>query len=354
MEKTAVTKTELMSLLHQYTPWEMLHLKNLEYVQAIEGLNQSLEHPLTDADKIYGLHLPQNLKPPFDTLTENQYFRDDEICIVQHDRYTPPRRHNHEFYELQYVYEGEFPQEIEGTRFLMHTGDLTILPPGVYHALDVQNYSIVLNILVTRQRFEGIVMGNLKEANVLSNDLMSKVYAENVNNYIIFHTNGDPDTQNVILNMCLEQLNKTAFHQYFMNSYLHLLIGHLLRGFSDSCDLPAVKKKRYSQNFAILRYIDLHFKDITLSSLAAEFHYSPQHMSKLVKMITGNSLSNYVLTKRMEMAADLLTASNMKIREIGETSGYPNQENFVRSFKKYYGTTPSQYRKDHKKSQDST
>ena len=347
-----MNKYELMNCLHQYTPWEMLHMQNMDYIQSIEGLNQSLEHPLTQEDKAYGLHLPTDPALPYGTLTEEFFFSEGDICIIQHDRFTPARTHNHEFYELQYVYEGEFTQEIEGKSFLMHTGDFSIIPPYIYHALDVHNYSIVLNILITRSKFEDMLIHNLQGSNVLSGDFMKNVYADSANNYIIFHTNGDPAVQDLILHMCLEQLNQENLHQYFLDSYLHLLVGQLLRNYTETCDMPATTTKRYSQNFAILRYINLNYTDITLSGLSEHFHYSPQHMSKLVRAITGTSLSQYVLQKRMEAAADLLASSALKIKDIGTAAGYQNQENFVRAFRKYYGMTPTDYRAKNRKLPD--
>ena len=64
-----MNKYELMNCLHQYTPWEMLHMHNMDYIQSIEGLNQSLEHSLTQEDKASGLHLPTEPALPYGTLS---------------------------------------------------------------------------------------------------------------------------------------------------------------------------------------------------------------------------------------------------------------------------------------------
>ena len=348
----SMTKQDLVRYLHQYTPWELLHMKNMEEIQDLERLNQSLDNPLTKEDKAYGLHLPTNPKPPFDTLGHENFFSESDprdIKIIQHDRYTPPRLHNHDFYEMFYVYEGEFMQVIEGQKFLMRTGDICIIPPYVYHSLDVHNYSIVINILVTRSRFENMIISELSGSNVFSSELMPNVYTENVNNYLIFHTNGDVEIQDIVLRMCMEALTERELDIYFLNAYLLLLLGRLLRDFSASCDRPSVTKKRYGQNFEILRYMDMNYKDVTLTDISDHFNYSAQHMSKLIKMITGMSFQSYVLTKRMEAAAHLLSTTNMKIKDIGPEVGYFNQENFVRSFNKFYSLTPTAYRAKHKK-----
>ena len=350
-----MTKQELARILHQYTPWELLHMKNLDEIQDLERLNQSLSNPLTMEDKNYGLHLPTNPKPPYDTLGHESFFSESDphdIKLIQHDRYTPPRLHNHDFYEMFYVYEGEFMLEIEGQKFLMRTGDVCIMPPYVYHSLDVHNYSIVINILITRSKFENLIISELTGSNLLSSELMPNVYTGNVNNYLIFHTNGDIDIQDLVLRMCMEALAKRDLDTFFLSTYLQLLLGSLIRGYSDTADRPSTAKKRYGINFEILRYIDMNYKDVTLTSLSDHFNYSSQHMSKLVKMITGMNFQNYVLNKRMEAAAQLLSTTNMKIKDIGPEAGYFNQENFVRSFNKFYGMTPTAYRAKHHKTQE--
>ena len=141
-----MTKEELMLCLHQYTPWETLHLKNRDSIQDIEILNQGLEHPLGATEKGYGLHLAHRPDSTDSTFSECLFFPDkaiQDISIVQHDRFTPPELHCHDFFELLYVYEGEFIQQISVTKQLMHTGDFCLIPPHVYHSLDIQNYSIV-------------------------------------------------------------------------------------------------------------------------------------------------------------------------------------------------------------------
>lgn len=345
-----MTKQELMNCLHQYTPWEMLHLKNLEYVQDIENLNESLKHPVTESDKSYGLHLPNIPDSLENTFSENAFFKKDsqqDIVIVQHDRYTPPKLHKHDFFEFFYVYEGEFIQQIGSSKLLMHTGDFCMIPPHVYHSLDVHNYSIVLNILIPKSKFQDIILNHLKNDNILSSFFLGNIYSENMNNYIIFHTNGDICIQNIILDMCLEIINKQEYYMHFLNTNLLLLFGHLLRNHAATCELPKIKKKKDSQNFAILKYIESNYSTLTLPKLAEHFHYSTQHMSKRLKQITDMTFTEYLLYKRMEAASEFLIKTNMKINAIGETVGYMNQEHFMRTFRKYYGMTPSTYRSTH-------
>lgn len=347
-----MTQQELLVFLHQYTPWEELHYQNRFKDVDILEMNQTLEHPVTAEERGMGLHFSAFPGSDINTFSEDFFFQnaqDNDILVIQHDRYTPPVSHNHDFYELLYVYEGEFIQQINATRFTMHSGDFCLIPPRVDHALDVCNYSIVLNILIKKSAFQDIFLNILRGDNILSTFFLGNTYSSNVNDYIIFHTSGDTRLQKIVLDMCMEAINRERYHRQMLQTNLLLLFGFLLRDYEDSCELPTIKKKKDIQDFGILRYIEENYQTLTLPDLADRFHYSPRHMSHRLKQITGMNFTEYLLQKRMEEAADLLTNTNIKIGAIAEMTGYNNQEHFIRSFRKYYGASPGEYRAKHQK-----
>jgi YesN/AraC family two-component response regulator len=53
----------------------------------------------------------------------------------------------------------------------------------------------------------------------------------------------------------------------------------------------------------------------------------------------------YIVSKRIGMAKNLLITSNLSLYKISEEIGYDNQLYFSRLFKKHSGITPSEYRK---------
>jgi len=343
-----MTQQELLICLHQYTPWELLHRQNLNKAENMEQFNQTMDVPLGEADKFVGLHLPY--VPVSGTFSEALFFPKDSgqiIQVVQHDRYVPPGLHQHDFFEMVYVYEGEFVQQIGARKFLMHTGDLCLLPPGIYHALDVNNYSIVLNILIQKAAFREIILNALQESSLFSGLLFNDSSASSSGDYLIFQTNGDLDIQRLVLELCMETLNKGPYYQLIMTSHLLRLLGLLLRRYEQLCECPAAKQSRETQNIQIIRYIDQHYQTVTLQKLANLFHYSLQHMSTRVKQITGIPFTDYLLQKRMQMASDLLISTTIKVGAVGEAIGYRNQEHFIRVFRKYYGKSPGVYRNLH-------
>ena len=49
----------------------------------------------------------------------------------------------------------------------------------------------------------------------------------------------------------------------------------------------------------------------------------------------------------MTKATELLKLTQLPIKEVGIAIGYENQFHFSRAFKKIYGVSPSQWKKEH-------
>lgn len=85
-------------------------------------------------------------------------------------------------------------------------------------------------------------------------------------------------------------------------------------------------------------------KVISLNEVADHVYLNPVYLSRLFKIETGSSFTDYVTKVRMEQAADLLRNTNMKIYEICEQAGYKDVRHFYKLFKKHAGYLPSEYR----------
>lgn len=346
-----VTQQELLKEMHQYTPWELLHMQNLNQLDYMEQLNQSLAVSITETEKASGLHRPHVPDASDNTFSEQLFFPQNslrEIQIVQHDRYSPPVLHKHDFFELIYVYEGEFLHQISSQKMLMHTGDFCFVPPDIYHSLDVHNYSVVLNILVPRNTFQEFILKELKGHSLLSNLFLPYAVSRPYSDYFLFHTGGDTRLQQIVLDLCLESVNQQPYYLHMMRTDLLLLLGYLLRHYEDTCELSAPDNGKTGQAVLILQYLDKHYQHVTLSELAEKFHYSPQHMSNRIRALTGMSFTDYLLQKRMQAASDLLINTSLKVGAISESVGYRNPEHFIRTFRKYYGAPPGAYRSVHR------
>lgn len=346
-----VTLDELLIKIHSYSKIEqylMEHRDIRNNQQLIDDFNQQLN--ASDAHEMLVPIINEDTTAGPSTFPADFFFSEDDLLkikITQHTRYSTPILHKHDFYEMFYVYEGEFTQHINQSDLTMHTGDICLIQPGVYHSLDVNNYSIVLNILIEKTTFEAIFFNDLVGDNTFSTFFRNDFFSEKLNTYIIFKTHGESETRDLILKMYLETLNKPQYYTQVIHSYLLLLFSHLLRHFMATAVIPTPTKKQDLIDFKIITTIQKEYATITLPILATRFNYSTQYLSQRIKHATGKSFSKFLVQRRIQIASDLLQNTPKKVKVISQEVGYDNTENFIRLFKREKGLTPSQYRKDY-------
>ena len=95
----------------------------------------------------------------------------------------------------------------------------------------------------------------------------------------------------------------------------------------------------------IISFIKNDYMNVTLDTLSEEFHLSKPYLSKYIKEKAGMTFQEAVRKERMKKARTLLRETDMTVECVAAEVGYENVEHFNRLFKKNYGLTPVQYRK---------
>lgn len=96
----------------------------------------------------------------------------------------------------------------------------------------------------------------------------------------------------------------------------------------------------------IKNYISQHYREeLTLEGLASIVYLSPTYLSKLFKRETGENLSTYMQSVRIDAAKTLLRTTPLKTYEVAERVGIPDPVYFSRIFKKVVGVKPKDFRK---------
>lgn len=81
-----------------------------------------------------------------------------------------------------------------------------------------------------------------------------------------------------------------------------------------------------------------------LDELAEIASMSKSYFSTVFKKLNGISPWDYLISKRISFAAELLKNTDKTILEIALECGFNNTANFNRAFKKITGKTPSEYK----------
>lgn len=98
--------------------------------------------------------------------------------------------------------------------------------------------------------------------------------------------------------------------------------------------------------FLIKDYISKHYMQETLSvkDISTHVFLSASYVCTFFKNETGKTLNQYLTEYRMERVKQLLADSRYKITDISYRVGYSDGNYFGKSFKKYSGFSPSEYR----------
>lgn len=87
---------------------------------------------------------------------------------------------------------------------------------------------------------------------------------------------------------------------------------------------------------------------LTLSCLAHRLGYSEFYVTKKFKEISGMSLRNYLGHRKLTFALKEVRDTQTSILDIALNYGFSSHEAFTRTFKRSFGVTPSEYRKEPK------
>ena len=108
------------------------------------------------------------------------------------------------------------------------------------------------------------------------------------------------------------------------------------------------KVKMYNYSSAILKcqkYIFEHlYEKISLSILADYSSMNPCYLSHLFKKEVGVSISDYIQKERIEESKKLILSGKKSLVDIYVPLGFIDQSHFSKTFKKFVGITPKEYK----------
>ncbi|MBN1439411.1 MAG: helix-turn-helix transcriptional regulator [Anaerolineales bacterium] len=109
---------------------------------------------------------------------------------------------------------------------------------------------------------------------------------------------------------------------------------------SDSLAEPAAVTE------AVIMYLHANYhRKITLAGLSRHFHTNRTTLADQFHKATGQSVIGYLRRLRMDVAASILRDTELNLGEVMRRIGFRDNTHFGRTFRRYNGCTPSQYRR---------
>lgn len=241
--------------------------------------------------------------------------------------------HWHERIEIIYVVEGSLTISIDSDKWEEYSsGDVAIVCPRLLHQGETKNTGVKYYCISF-------------EPNMLINGAPSteRYIRPIANSKIIF----SPKAQNKEIGEILEKIvyinkNKTPASSVQIIALLYQLI---FLFYNNQTVFKKTEKTTDSKFDSIIKYINENFPKIVNTSIISEkFGYDESYFCRKFKSATGLTVMKYIKVLRLEHAQNLLKNTNEDIQSISSACGFNDHCYFTRSFKEYFGFTPSEYR----------
>lgn len=146
-----------------------------------------------------------------------------------------------------------------------------------------------------------------------------------------------------ILQNIYEQNKSNDIRAKLLISYILAEINEIYEASSFHSVSPVLAEPYLS---SVLRYISAHLTEkITIDSVALKFGIGRTKLTSDFRKIFSTSFCEYVTLLRLELAREMLN-DGVKCAEIAQACGFGDSSYFVKVFKKHYGCTPYQYRRN--------
>ena len=135
-----------------------------------------------------------------------------------------------------------------------------------------------------------------------------------------------------------ESFQRSASAVQLLLGWVHEILGRMEQFLeSERADTPVKKARKY-----ILQNLD---QELSREDIAAHVFVSSGYLGRLFRQELGMSLSEYIFSERMKLAAQMLSRTNLYVTAIAMRVGFSNFPYFSTQFKKYSGLTPVEYRR---------
>lgn len=264
-----------------------------------------------------------------------------EYCYVDnnHQRYIMSA-HWHKEFEIIRVLSGRFDVYLNNVQYTLMPDDIILVECGCLHRGVPNNcvYECIIfnpNMLTKKQ-----------------NDIIVKYIFPISNSDVgvnrLLHRN-DSGMYRVISALFSAMREKDEFFELEVFSLLYKLFGYLYKdkNITNASKLPHSHQAHLINN--ILDWLDNNYTTpITLKSVASFAGISEKYLCRIFKEYTGKTVISYINELRIEHASKEITQNAKSVTRAALDSGFNDLSYFSKTFKKYKGIVPQQYKAQYK------
>lgn len=267
------------------------------------------------------------------------------IEIRPHTRFVHFPRHSHNYVEMVYMCSGSTTHIInDRERIILQEGDLLFLNQNAtQEILPAGENDIAVNFIILPEFFDH-AFSMLEKENILHDFLISVLSQDSsLSSYLHFQAKDILPVQNLIENMIWTLLHKKSGTNTVNQTTMGLLFLNLSM-FTDAINQDEPNQYEQTLVFSVLKYIETHYKNGSLTEAAEELSQPAYYISRLLKKYTDSNFKELLQQRKLQQAAYLLSRTPLTIESVMENIGYNNSSYFHRKFREKYGCSPRRYR----------
>lgn len=246
--------------------------------------------------------------------------------------------HWHVEFEIIRILKGSLQLTIDEQRVLVPAGSFIFIPAGALHAgtpIGCEYECLVFDINMLMNKNDSCCKMIRK---IIDHEVeLNSVYTGTYN-----------DIHLIVWRMFDAIASKKSGYQMIVLGSLYQLIGTI---FSEDYYNPVpAQPPRDHRRIVLLKqaleYIESSYnKQVSLQEMADSVQMSPKYFCRFFQEMTHRTPVEYLNYYRIERACYQLLTTNDSITDVAYNSGFNDLSYFIKTFKKYKGTTPKQYLK---------
>ncbi|APU70479.1 AraC family transcriptional regulator [Companilactobacillus crustorum] len=249
--------------------------------------------------------------------------------------------------EIMMMEKGVMHLKVNGEKITLHAGEILYTPP----------HAEIMGIAETTEEISSFWLHFLaSEKQIKDNDRLikeatdqqrNKTKVTKLNDFVLIpqiYSMHHPENLYTLFTQLLQSVNELPSTQRQNDFFISFFLCKISTDYLETLSLKYPKRQLTSTYISEWIRVNIS-RSLTVQQVANRFNLNPSYLSRLFKKETGISLKSYILNMKIDYAKYLLTSTTMQISEIAEKSYFSDDKQFLHTFKKKTGTTPSKYRK---------
>ena len=232
----------------------------------------------------------------------------------------------HDNLEIQLCTEGKGTVLLNGEKYNIKKNDIVVVNSNVIHYTATENSLTYSCLIVSTDwcRRMGIDFEGLSYTPIINDTTLQNYFCELISIYSTHNTN-----------MRVAKVNQVL---------LKMLI-YLTENYSSQKNSPPAENRHFEKVKETVTFIQQNYnRKITLDEISKVVLYDKFALCKIFKTLTGQTITENLNRYRSLRAIDLLS-EGYTISETAFMCGFNNLSFFTKTFKKYVGKNPSNYKK---------